>query len=76
MFQLKETKMDQSKDEKEEKGLVSLENLTNSFKVSIHHCRNISTKSYLEGASKETGGQSASHCYSPCRRFYGEHIVG
>ena len=34
MFQLKETKKDQSKDEKEEKGLVSLENLTNSFKVS------------------------------------------
>ena len=36
MFQLKETKKDQSKDEKEEKGLVSLENLTNSFKVYKH----------------------------------------
>merc|ERR550519_1389867 len=35
MFQLKETKKDQSKDEKEEKGLVSLENLTNSFKVLV-----------------------------------------
>ena len=34
MFQLKETKKDQSKDEKEEKRLMSLENLTNSFKVS------------------------------------------
>ena len=35
MFQLKETKKDQSKDEKERKGLVSLDNLTNSFKVCI-----------------------------------------